>query len=376
MTTTRADSLREAGNPVYSDRKLRLGTFSTNLQGGCAISTIDGVLQAEWPNTIELAKLADGMNFEAVVPVGRWRGFGGPSNFNGAGFECFTWAAGVGTVTERTGVFATSHVSTIHPVMAAKQSATIDHITNGRFALNIVTGWNTPEIEMFGAPLLEHDRRYDLAVEWFQIVKALWTSEEPVNFDGKYFRVVDASIAPHPIQKPHPVVMNAGGSAAGRHFGAKYCDVVFIAPKYDMEEMAEEVAAFKRLAREEYGREIMVWTNSYVVQDETEKAAHTFHDYYVDVKGDWEAAENLVSTLGLNSQSIPPQALEKIKRQFIGGWAGFPIIGTSEQVVDTLSTLTDCGLDGVLMSFPRYIEDMTRFRNETYPLLVEAGLRG
>jgi alkanesulfonate monooxygenase SsuD/methylene tetrahydromethanopterin reductase-like flavin-dependent oxidoreductase (luciferase family) len=143
-----------------------------------------------------------------------------------------------------------------------------------------------------------------------------------------------------------------------------------------MEEMAEEVAAFKRLAREEYGREIMVWTNSYVVQDETEKAAHAFHDYYVDVKGDWEAAENLVSTLGLNSQSIPPQALEKIKRQFIGGWAGFPIIGTSEQVVDTLGKLTDCGLDGVLMSFPRYIEDMTRFRNETYPLLVEAGLRG
>ena len=104
---------------------------------------------------------------------------------------------------------------------------------------------------MFGAPLLEHDSRYEFAAEWFQIVKALWTSEDLVNFEGKYFRIVDASIAPHPIQKPHPVVMNAGGSGAGRRFGAKYCDVVFISPKYSMEEMAEEVAAFKRLARED-----------------------------------------------------------------------------------------------------------------------------
>jgi len=83
-------------NPLYGPRKLKLGTFSTNLSGGCAISTIDGTLKADWPSTLELARMADEMAFEALVPVGRWKGFGGVTNFNSAGFESFTWAAAIG----------------------------------------------------------------------------------------------------------------------------------------------------------------------------------------------------------------------------------------------------------------------------------------
>ena len=72
--------------------------------------------------------------------MARWRGFGGATNFNGACYETFTWAAGVGGATEHATVFATSHVPTIHPIVAAKQATTIDHISNGRFALNLVMG--------------------------------------------------------------------------------------------------------------------------------------------------------------------------------------------------------------------------------------------
>src|SRR5262249_59751459 len=99
-------------NPLYNDRKLKLGTFGSNLDRGCAISTIDGVLEIDWPNTLTLAKLADEMEFEALVPVGRWKGFGGTTNFNGPGFECFSWAAGIGACTSKPAVFATSHVLT------------------------------------------------------------------------------------------------------------------------------------------------------------------------------------------------------------------------------------------------------------------------
>jgi dimethylsulfone monooxygenase len=94
-TTTRIRQLRENSNPLFNDRKLKLGTFSSNLSGGCAISTIDGTLEATWDNTLELARLADTMKFEALVPVGRWKGFGGVTDFNGQGFETFSWAAGI-----------------------------------------------------------------------------------------------------------------------------------------------------------------------------------------------------------------------------------------------------------------------------------------
>jgi hypothetical protein len=77
---------RRLTNPVFNDRKLKLGSFGTNLDRGCAISTIDGVLEINWPNTLKLAKLSEEMDFEAIVPVGRWHGFGGVTNFNGPGF--------------------------------------------------------------------------------------------------------------------------------------------------------------------------------------------------------------------------------------------------------------------------------------------------
>src|SRR6202051_3088294 len=161
----RAGELREASNPLFNDRKLKLGTFCSNLSGGATMSSIDGILQAKWDSALALARMADEMEFEAIVPVGRWKGFGGTTNFNGEGFECFTFAAAMSALTKYSGVFATSHVPTMHPVMAAKQAATIDHIGGGRFTLNVVTGWYRPEIEMFGAPPLVPGTRYGMAAE-------------------------------------------------------------------------------------------------------------------------------------------------------------------------------------------------------------------
>src|SRR3954468_9958827 len=112
----RPDQLREATNPLFNTRKLKLGTFCSNLSGGCAISSIDGVLEATWPDTLALARMGDEMEFEALVPVGRWKGFGGVTNFNGQGFESFSWASAIGASTRYPGIFATSHVPTIHPV--------------------------------------------------------------------------------------------------------------------------------------------------------------------------------------------------------------------------------------------------------------------
>ena len=140
--------------------------------------------------TLALARLADEMEFEALVPVGRWKGFGGVTNFNAAGFEPFL-GGGNRRFDQilRCGIFSTTHVPTIHPVMAAKQVTTIDHVTGGRFALNIVTGWFLPEIEMFGETQMDHDLRYDCAIEWLDIIKRLWTEDEEFDYSGKYYQI-------------------------------------------------------------------------------------------------------------------------------------------------------------------------------------------
>ena len=277
MRDRRADDLRRAGNPLYGERKLKLGTFGTNLDRGCAISTIDGVLEINWPNTLTLAKLADEMEFEALVPVGRWKGFGGVTNFNGPGFETFSWAAGVGACTQNSTVFATSHVLTVHPIMAAKQATTIDHITGGRFALNVVTGWHRPEMEMFGAKMLDHDDRYALAVEWLEIIQRLWTAEEEFDYDGKHFKVAKGYLEPKPLQKPFPPVMNAGSSETGRDYAAKYCDIAFVnTNRGNFESNKALIESYRKHARQEYGRELQIWSTSYIVQGETEQEAKDY----------------------------------------------------------------------------------------------------
>ena len=78
---------RLASNPAFGPRKLKLGTFQTNLDSGCVMSDLEGRLEITWPNTVTLAQLADEMDFEALVPVARWRGFGGATDPQGPGFE-------------------------------------------------------------------------------------------------------------------------------------------------------------------------------------------------------------------------------------------------------------------------------------------------
>src|SRR5665213_4296404 len=109
------DHENRATNPVFGSRKLKLGTFQTNMDSGCVMSALEGRLEINWPNTLALAKLADEMEFEAIVPVARWRGFGGATNPQGPGFEAYTWAAGLGAITQNSCLFSTSHVSMYHP---------------------------------------------------------------------------------------------------------------------------------------------------------------------------------------------------------------------------------------------------------------------
>jgi dimethylsulfone monooxygenase len=365
-----------ATNPLFNNSPLKLGSFSTNLSGGGTISKMAGLLKAEWPATRELARLADEMKFEAIVPVGRWKGFGGETNFNGEGFEVFAWAAGLSEATSYSSVFATSHIPTVHPLFAAKQAAAIDHIGGGRFTLNLVTGWFAPEMEMFGITLLDHDGRYDMAEEWVQIATRLWTDPAPFDFSGRFYQMKKAELAPKPIQRPRPPLMSAAGSDRGRRFAAQYCDVCFVAPEtQDPGQLKAKVDKYRNYAREEFGRDIQVWSNAYVFHGDNEADGKALWHHCVEEQGDYPGVQNMLDVMGLNSLLMPPQILQSVKKHFIAGWSGYPLIGGAAQVVEGLGVLKKAGFDGILLTWPRWVEGITRFRDEAIPLLKQAGLR-
>tara|TARA_B100000686_G_C16777782_1_gene969705 strand:+ start:1299 stop:2435 length:1137 start_codon:yes stop_codon:yes gene_type:complete len=375
MTMKTKDS-RENTNPLFNTNKLKLGTFGTNVSGGCAITKAEGALEINWPNVSNISRIADQIGLEALVPVARWKGFGGETDFNAHCFETYTWAAGLGGQTDQAAVFSTSHVPTVHPVLAAKQATTIDHITNGRFALNIVVGWFEPELQMFGSKVMEHDIRYDYADEWIEVMKLLWIEENEFTYEGKYFQIPKGFHQPKPIQAPFPALMNAGGSQRGKHFGAKNCDMMFIAiTNPDPEAIREEIASVREIARTVYKRDIQVWTNSYVVHGKTENEAKKYYDYYVNQMGDWDAADNLIRVLGINSKMVGKEAMEGLKSQFIAGYCGYPLIGTSEMIAEGLETLSNLGFNGSLLSWVNFEEGLHRFSAEILPLLEQKGLR-
>ena len=115
------------------------------------------------------------------------------------------------------------------------------------------------------------------------------------------------------------------------------------------------MAGYYRLAREEYGREVRVWSNATIIQAETEKEARDFYKYYVHEKGDWAAARHVIATMAaeINARNYPEERAQAMAEMFVSGWGGFPLIGTKEQIVDGLMTLSQIGLDGVLLSWPR-----------------------
>ena len=228
MTLDMAEA-RAKTNPLFNQNRFKLGIFGPNVSNGCAMTLAEGRLETSWPNTREICLAADRAGLEALVPVARWKGFGGRTNFNGTCFETYTWAAGMAALSQRAAVFSTSHVPTVHPIMAAKQATTIDHISGGRFALNIVCGWFQPELEMFGAPIMEHDLRYEYATEWLEIVKRLWTEEEEWDFEGRFFNINKGFAEPKPLQQPFPAIMNAGGSPVGQRWAAQHSDMAFVA---------------------------------------------------------------------------------------------------------------------------------------------------
>ncbi len=356
--------------PVYSDQPLKLGVFGTNVSFGCTISHAETTFVPTYEHNVSIAKKADALGLEMLVPVGRFRGFGGSTDFNGDNMEVYTWAAALATQTERIMLFATSHVPTVHPILAAKQGATIDQISGGRFGLNIVSGWFTPEMEMFGARQLPHEERYARTAEWLEVMKLIWT-EQDFDYEGKYYKIKGGYALPKPVQKPHPVVMNAGASLAGRDFSARAADLNFIIFQ-DAESAAETVRDVKRRARD-YGRECGVMSYGQVVCRDSE--AEAWRDYnYILEKGDYEAATNILRIFGVESETAPEGFRDQQKR-LINGWFGYPLVGTAEQIVDRIIAMSKAGIEGVLLTWLDYNQEIEQFGAEILPLLRQAGLR-
>jgi FMNH2-dependent dimethyl sulfone monooxygenase len=357
----------------FSTNEMKLGVFCLNISGGMMMSSA-AKQELDWSENVEVARKAEEAGWEFLLPLGRWRGHGGPTNPNAEQYDPFTWAAAIAAVTERIHVFATCHVPIYHPMLAAKMAATVDNISGGRFGLNIVSGWNALEFGMFGIDQLPHDERYVQSAEWLDVMERLWTEPGEVNHDGRYYRVDRGYLQPKPIQQPRPLIVSAGTSPAGLDFALTRADVCFQGgPDWNF---IEETAQRTQKRSAELGRQVEILNFCSVVIKDTEKEARDYFNWYVDECGDFEAAGGLLDLqLSGDSRSLPPEMARTLARAFIAGWGALPLVGTAEQVVDQLVRMKKTGYSGVALGWLDYVEGIDRFNAEAIPLMREAGLR-
>src|SRR5271163_177885 len=211
---------------MYNDNALKIGLFGANCSSGRSATKVPERWSASWSECLALARLADDAGLDFMLPIARWKGYGGDTDFHGRSLETITWAVGLLCATQRITVFGTVHAPLFHPLIAAKEFVTADHIGAGRFGLNIVAGWNEDEFAMFGVQQREHSDRYEFAQEWIDVVKRAW-SEDEFDFDGKFFKLAGVRAKPKPFGDAHPVIMNAGRSGPGQTFALRNCDAFF-----------------------------------------------------------------------------------------------------------------------------------------------------
>lgn len=126
--------------------------------------------------------------------------------------ECFTTLTAMAMVTQNIKLApAVAAASFRSPALLAKCATTVDHASDGRLILGLGAGWQVSEYEAHGYPFPPVKQRVEELGECIQIVKALWTEEEPA-FQGKYFTLADGGNHPLPVQRPGPPIM-LGGSA-------------------------------------------------------------------------------------------------------------------------------------------------------------------
>ena len=358
---------------IYNANRFKLGLFAPNCSNGLAMTTVPERWDASWENNLKLAHLAEAVGLEFILPIARWHGYdGGDVTTQEATLETITWAGGLLACTERICVFGTVHAPLVNPVFAAKQIVTTDHIGRGRFGLNVVSGWNKVEFEMFGVGLREHDQRYDYTREWLEVVERIWAEDETFDYDGRFFQLKGVIGHPKPYGGGRPMVMSAGSSPAGRGFAVRHADCLFMLI-VDEGKLANEIASLKAETAE-LGRDTGVYASGHIVCRPTQKEAEDYYEYYAVEKADQESVDYLMN-IRSEGRSLPPELMPQMRKRLASGIGTVPIVGSPDFVAGTFHRMCEAGLNGMAFGLVNYLQELPYFVEEVLPRMVRLGIR-
>ncbi len=271
----------------------------------------------------EVLCAADGAGFDIILFAERHLG---------PDFEAWILAAAVSSWTRRIKTMTAVHPGLWHPTLVAKMAASLDRLTRGRTAINLVTGWNVEEHRMFGGDaLLENDDRYLRAEEFVHVLRGMW-STSPFSYHGRFYQVDEAQLLLRPATADLPEIFTASRSPRGLDMVARMADWWFL----DYDKAAQSVQQVMDSLRQSIdvmnekaarcGRKVRYAFNPFIA----------FGD---SVAGATERAMQLLASDGSEAE------VQKIMARIVAPAMKAGCVGSPAQVRDQLLAYRDMGIE-------------------------------
>ncbi len=350
---------------MTTETPIKFAYWVPNVSGGLVISDIEQRTHWGIEYNRELARIAEAAGFDYALSQIRFTAGYGADNQH----ESVSFSHALAAATERLKIIAAILPGPWNPALAAKQIATINNLTEGRIAVNIVSGWFRGEFSAIGEPWLDHDERYRRSEEFIRALRGIW-GQDNFTFAGDFYRFRDYTMKPKPID-PQPEIFQGGSSRAARDMAARVSDWYFTNGNTP-EGLTKQVEDIRAKAAEA-GRQVKIGINAFAVARETEAESKSVLQEIID-KANPDAVHGFAHEVKNAGKASPEGEGNWAKSSFedlVQYNDGFRsnLIGTPEQIAERILDLKEAGADLILLGFLHFQEEVEFFGRRVIPLV-------
>lgn len=340
-------------------RPIRFGVWALVHGSRAALQDPEEPYDASWERNLALVQEAEQLGYDSTLVAQHTIN---PHHAPNDQLEAWTASAALAAATRRIEIIAAIKPTLYHPVVLAKMALQIEHISRGRFAINLVNAWNRPELEKAGINFAEHDERYEYGREWISVVAPLMRGDT-VTFKGRYFDVTDYTLRPADPYRPRPPIYVGGESQPARALVADHGDTWFIngQPLDDVRALIDDVAS-----RPRHGAPLRFGLSAFVIARETEAEAQAALARLAAL-AQKDAPIRAVQRANTDPASVMAQTMAKTPRVGSNGGTAAGLVGSYGQVAERIRRFHDAGIELFMLQFQPFEAEMRRFASEIMP---------
>src|SRR5271170_1737973 len=328
--------------------------FCLPVFGGWLRNVEEEQMEATWDYARRLTQRAEEIGYDltliAELNLNDIKGVEAPS------LDAWSTSAALAAVTSRLELMVAVRPTFHNPALLAKQAANIDHISNGRLTLNVVSSWWADEATKYGIPFDKHDDRYGRTSEWLDVLDGCW-SQQRFTYSGSFYQVNENILSPKPVSRPRPTIYAGGESETAKNLIAQKCDA-YLMHGDDPVTVGRKITDMRQ-RREELGLPPLTYgVAGYSIVRDSEAEAKREVERITNVKQSargyanyqqWITGSQLEQKISLEDYSVSNRGLRS------------GLVGAPEQVRARLEEFAAVGVDLVLLQSSPQLEEMERF---------------